>query len=68
MIVADWCSFTVHLYVFRTTLTHHAVNAVCRGLNTHNFRPDFMTFNHRGTVLPHVLPDGHVLTASASAQ
>ena len=48
--------------------THRAVNAVRRGLNTHNFRPDFMTFNHRGTVLPHVLPDGHVLTASASTQ
>jgi len=57
------------VFAFRTTdVPQHAVNAMCRGLNTHNFRPDFMTFNHRGTVLPHVLPDGHVLTASASAQ
>ena len=65
---AGACLFVAPLLALRTTCTHHAVNAVCRGLNTHNFRPDFMTFNHRGTVLPHVLPDGHVLTASASAQ
>ena len=39
----------------------------CRGLNTHNFRPDFMTFNHRGKVLPHVLPPDHPLTASVQA-
>lgn len=35
-----------------------AVNAA-RGLQTHNFRPDFMRFNHRGQVLPRVLPADH---------
>lgn len=35
----------------------------CRGLQTHNFRPDFMRFNHRGQVLPRVLPDGHPAAA-----
>lgn len=30
-----------------------------RGLQTHNFRPDFMRFNHRGQVLPRVLPADH---------
>mmetsp|Transcript_10433 Transcript_10433/g.31420 ORF Transcript_10433/g.31420 Transcript_10433/m.31420 type:complete len:114 (-) Transcript_10433:327-668(-) len=30
-----------------------------RGTSTHNFRPDFMRFNHRGKALPSVLPGDH---------
>ncbi len=34
----------------------------CRGMSTHNFRPDFMRFNHRGKALPAVLPVDHPVT------
>ena len=43
----------------RGMLSESGVVAACRGMATHNFRSDFMRFNHRGKALPAVIPADH---------
>lgn len=44
-----------------------SVNAARSG-STHSFRGDFMRFNHRGKVLPAVVPTGHPIASTGGIQ